>query len=217
MTKKGLGIHTLPGWSFQPRTSRAEPVGHAQVHQIMVPSMFETFVFTPHAQGPEHSDVQIYLMYAVSKGEIKLRLVYSPTHEVDEAIAWLRSDRPLTEWLRIALMDMAASSATAAIPRVNGAGERVGATATEVVRVAQLAIQEAHGTPLRRRRDRVTDELLREVAEVYQAAQAKGQPPTMTVAEQFYKSHSSAARWVSRARKAGHLPPAGDRITKEDR
>lgn len=51
----------------------------------------------------------------------------------------------------------------------------------------------------RSRRRQVTPELLQEVADVYNA-DASG-APTKAVAEHFWKSHSTAARWVGLARK----------------
>ena len=47
------------------------------------------------------------------------------------------------------------------------------------------------------------------VAGVYQAAVARGsRSPTMDVARAWSVSRSAAAKWVARARAAGHLPPA---------
>lgn len=59
-----------------------------------------------------------------------------------------------------------------------------------------------------RRRRRLDVALLRDVAKVYRRAHKAGQPPTAAVAEHFVVSHSTAARWVSEARKAGSLGPA---------
>jgi hypothetical protein len=58
------------------------------------------------------------------------------------------------------------------------------------------------------RRRAVTGELLRQVAAVYRKAVTDGEPPTTTVAGHFGVSHSTAARWVGQARKAGALGPA---------
>lgn len=65
----------------------------------------------------------------------------------------------------------------------------------------------ARQIPVRRRRNRVTAELLREVAKVYMAALADG-APTKAVSEHFHTSHSNAARWVQLARSEeyGFLP-----------
>lgn len=55
------------------------------------------------------------------------------------------------------------------------------------------------------RRVTITDALLREVAEVY-TANIKHEP-TSAVAQHFGRKHRTAALYVQRARKAGHLPP----------
>jgi hypothetical protein len=44
-----------------------------------------------------------------------------------------------------------------------------------------------------------------EVAEVYRAAHGAGEFPTVAVSGHFEVSHSTAARWVVEARRAGHL------------
>lgn len=60
----------------------------------------------------------------------------------------------------------------------------------------------------RKRRHRITDEFLQEVANVYQMAENMGTPPTREVANHFKVPHSTAARWVGSARKKKKLPPA---------
>lgn len=55
------------------------------------------------------------------------------------------------------------------------------------------------------RRVRLTDEMLEQVASTYRSAFAQGKAPTKAVAASFGVSHSSAARWVGRARDEGYL------------
>jgi hypothetical protein len=55
------------------------------------------------------------------------------------------------------------------------------------------------------RRVKITDNFLREVAEVYRANVADR--PTQSVAEYFDRGHSAAALYVKRARAAGFLGP----------
>jgi hypothetical protein len=61
---------------------------------------------------------------------------------------------------------------------------------------------------LPQRRRRVTKEILQEAADVYRLAVTDGMPPTLSVAEHFRVSHSTAARWVRRAREIGALGKA---------
>lgn len=58
------------------------------------------------------------------------------------------------------------------------------------------------------RRNRVTEELLQDVARVYRAAVDEGRSPVEAVQETFGPiGHSTAARYVKLARDGGHLSP----------
>ncbi|WP_438478994.1 hypothetical protein [Streptomyces asiaticus] len=59
----------------------------------------------------------------------------------------------------------------------------------------------------RRKRNRITDEFLQEVAKVYNAADTMGLPPTREVANHYKAPHSTAAKWVATARRKKFLPP----------
>ncbi|MFE7791283.1 hypothetical protein [Streptomyces sp. NPDC057460] len=59
----------------------------------------------------------------------------------------------------------------------------------------------------KQRRRRITPEHLHEVATVYATAQKNDEPPTRAVQAHFAVSHSTAAKWVGAARRAGQLPP----------
>jgi hypothetical protein len=61
------------------------------------------------------------------------------------------------------------------------------------------------------RRRVITDDLLREVADVYRQALVRGEPPTEAVRDHFGKSHRSASGYIERARHAGFLRPAPGR------
>jgi hypothetical protein len=54
----------------------------------------------------------------------------------------------------------------------------------------------------------VTDEHLRQVAELYRAALKQGDPPTQTIANALHVARSTAARWVAAARGRGLLGAA---------
>lgn len=61
----------------------------------------------------------------------------------------------------------------------------------------------------------MTDEVLREVADVYRAAHARHQPPTKAVMQEWHVERSTASRWIRRARDAGYLGPARPRAAGE--
>lgn len=75
---------------------------------------------------------------------------------------------------------------------------------------ASEAYAEARDMPSpKRKRVRITDDHLREVAHVYRMADNMGTPPTREVANHFKVPHSTAAKWVASARRKKFLPPAG--------
>lgn len=69
---------------------------------------------------------------------------------------------------------------------------------------ASEAVQAAAERTLSSRRRRITPEFLAEVAEVYRGALDTG-APTVAVKDHFNVSHSTAARYVDKARKGGLL------------
>jgi hypothetical protein len=74
---------------------------------------------------------------------------------------------------------------------------------------AAEAYAEARGAPSpKRKRVKMTDEFLREVAQVYRYAENMDLPPTRDVANHFKAPHSTAAKWVAAARRKKFLPPA---------
>ena len=74
---------------------------------------------------------------------------------------------------------------------------------------AEVGATEAVGEQItKRRRGRITDAYLREVAALYRAAYAAGEHPTKTIAKQCHVGRSTAGRLVKRARDRGFLGPA---------
>lgn len=71
----------------------------------------------------------------------------------------------------------------------------------------------------RKGRRRITDDELELVAKTYRAAMARGQAPTVAVQVELHlNTREQAARWVRKAREAGHLEPApGPRMKGEAR
>lgn len=57
------------------------------------------------------------------------------------------------------------------------------------------------------RKVEITEDFLKEVAEVYNEAFRARHAPTAAVAQAFFKSHSAASKWVAAARAAGLLAP----------
>lgn len=174
-----------------PATYEAFGPDLATIGALRLPATFSLHVYEPNPRVANDYLFDVALMYGVNPGDNlpELRAVWSLTHEVPEALDILRAERSLPEWRRVALMMLAAAEA-------ESAGQEVSS-----------AIRLASDTPASRRYDRITPDLLREVAEVYQSARAAGEPTTKAVAQRFFKADATAAKWVWRARKDGFLPP----------
>jgi hypothetical protein len=191
--REGLeGTHAAPGWSDE------DVPESVTLGKLQVPERFRLLVReTDRSDAHEVSAIVAY--FEVRDAAIELRQVFADPDEVPEALDYLRGQRAIEEWKRMALM-MLAADATAFELRARGATdpEAVGA-----------AIRRAHGTPLARRRNRITGAHLQQVAETYREAWQTGEPPTQAVALHYGVSHSTAARWIGQARNHGHLgPPA---------
>jgi hypothetical protein len=89
--------------------------------------------------------------------------------------------------------------------RRNPPPQQVALTAAER---AEFYEQFAIGARQPRQGSPLTDDNLRQVAELYRVAVEHGAPPTQTVADQMHVARSTAARWVGAARKRGFLGPA---------
>lgn len=84
------------------------------------------------------------------------------------------------------------------------AAEDVGKLPADQLPIAEVSPRRLTTEGVRRRR-RITSDHLQLVARVYNGADDK---PTQAVQRHFAVSHSTAAKWVGKAREEGLLPPA---------
>ncbi len=178
--------------------------------RVTVPRAFEMTVMPKGPNMSEDPEWAVTLMYEVLTPEdgsgVVLTGVISSPIEVDSALDELRARRPLDWWKRLALMRIAYD----AFDHILEQTEPPLAEEELEARTAFLAnnIRAALETPLAKRRNRITQSHLAEVARIYRAAVEVGTPPTRAVEEKMHVSHSTAARWVGQARKAGELGAA---------
>ena len=102
------------------------------------------------------------------------------------------ADLPLDDW---------AADVVAEVATVIPAGEPVGAFPPTTEDVADVRARLPHS------RWRVTDDRLREVAQLYRVAHERGDHPTQAVADALNFSRAYASRLVMRAREASYLGP----------
>ncbi|NEN07610.1 hypothetical protein G3T36_17270 [Diaminobutyricibacter tongyongensis] len=195
LAPEGYLVHVGVGWFLTP--AKVERVKNVQVGRSTVPGIFYVFVRRDD-ESQDASPIAIALNFIVHEGEPFLMNVVSVGLEVDEALKLVKSLRPLSWWKSKAILQLV-------FQRTDDDDDL---DEQEKMRRHYEALLAVKDLPATRRRDRVTDALLKEVAEVYRQAWADGENPTQEVAKHFFKSHSTAARWVGMSRKKGYLGPA---------
>lgn len=158
-------------------------------------------------EGVAGPGVTMCLCYTATAKEILLAQVIATGVEVPAALDILRKANSMEWWKRFVFMRMVFESADDAL--ASGADDPHAAARGDVWEASMIqTLREAFSTPISRRRNRLTAEHLANVAAVYRQAWQDGLPPTKAIAADFSVSHSTAARWVGAARKAGQLGPA---------
>lgn len=192
---------TLACQSGSPLSPPDDPPLRVPVGNVMVPPSF-TLVVQPD-KAVTGSQGAIALTYLVRNEEIVLFMIMAIGGELPQALDILRKERPMEWWKRYAFMRQVFDVTTNEAVLIHYGPPLENAWDTAMAQT----LREALHTPITSRRKRLTDSHLAKVAEAYRVAWQDGSPPTKAVAQTFTVSHSTAARWVGAARKAGHLGP----------
>jgi len=233
---EGFHIMVKKGWPTLAKMFGTEWGTSATVELgiISIPQVFELTAARVTNQADSAVEVPwfVTLCFYVSDETKEITLTSASTGgiehmELDEALNQLRAVRPMAWWKRKCLVTFAldatqqltftVDAVKQSLPERGGlhfddraeAEQRVDHALTRAIG----KMNDRAGTiPVTRRRDRITDAVLRETAEVYRAAWAAGKNPTVAVSKHFHKAHSTAARYVGLAREAKYLgPPDGSK------
>jgi len=120
----------------------------------------------------------ILFAFEVRDGEVALSQISSVGEDVTAHLVAVLGHRSPQEWQEIAVEQIAAYAV----------GDKTAAPS---------------GRQIRRY---LTDQHLEDVSAAYRRALTQGKPPTRAVQHHFDVSHSTAAKWVGHARRAGLLP-----------
>lgn len=212
-----VGLQDFPsdGWPGFVRAAETDPVP-LRIAGFDAPQTFHTTIVPTTAGGRPLDEWELQLLFRadVEEQSILLAGALSNGLELNDALDRVRKARPLRWWQRRALIHVVSdvSERSAAFQFYDGEdGWDVDVPDDVHDEAAQWRAQQgraAEAVQLGQRRNRVNRQLLEEVATVYRAAHEAGDPPTQAVAEHFGRPHSTAARWVARARKDGLLGPA---------
>lgn len=211
-----------------------------QVGTVLLPEFFHLAAGTVGmwSEGwPGSDDFALFLHFHVFEGELLLTEARSAGVDLPVAYEKFRKVVPARRWksMAVALMtrylaafmeeerrpdeDMEPAHGARSVVAYES---RPGAAMRWVEKLRDhtaeaYAVRDRHALPsARRKRNRITDDFLREVAVVYVTADGIGSPPTRAVASHFEAPHSTAAKWVSSARRKNFLPPPGQESQLED-
>ncbi|MDT0568901.1 hypothetical protein RM704_15720 [Streptomyces sp. DSM 3412] len=207
-----------------------------QVGTVLLPEFFHLAVGTKGmwAEGwPDEDDFALFLHFHVFDGELTLNEARSAGMDLPVAYEKFRKIVPTRRWkpMAVALMtryladfmeeggrpdaDMEPAhgprSVAAYENRPSAAMRWIDKLQTQAAEAYAVARDQPPPAQTKRKRNRITDEFLYEVAQVYLSADKFGLPPTREVANRFDAPHSTAAKWVASARRKGFLPPPGVR------
>lgn len=211
-----------------------------QVGTVLLPEFFHLAVGTIgmwSAEWPGDDDFALFLHFQVFEGELTLTEARSAGVDLPVAYEKFRKVVPARRWkqMGVALMtrylaafmeeerrpdeDMEPAhgvrSVVAYETRPSAAMRWVEKLRDHTAEA--YAVRDQHAAPSpKRKRNRITDDFLRQVAVVYLAADKLGSPPTREVANHFSAPHSTAAKWVASARRKNFLPPPGQESQLED-
>lgn len=173
---------TLPaGWSCftWPADWRpGESMSLVQVGDDTLPAKFHLAIHTPEMTAPGGA---VLFTYIAHRQWVTLLDIRGVGINIGTHLAQIMTALPPDDWDQIARQQVAAFVPARAPVPTNGAAIRS--------------------------RFRLTDDHLNTVAAVYGEAQAVGAPPTRAVQHHFGVAHSTAAKWVGHARKAGLIAP----------
>lgn len=202
------------GWTALGGSVQVTPVANRETY---IPSHFEMRVQPSDAREGTRETVLLFL--AKNDGITLAGVLSEDDEDVTVALKRLTKLGSVDWWKREALDQLAGSAIVEeSIDKMDPDGDRsyrgiteenAASIHAETGRRMKEASAQIWGMPLSRRRNRVTDDLLLQVAKVYRDAWDAGQPPTKAVIAHFHVSPSTAGRWVGMARKIkGGLGPS---------
>lgn len=227
-----------PGWRYAAypwfaRDTAPDLPKLVQVGRVLLPEFFHLVIGTEDAWGFDRSGkpwldpgpTVLFLDFQVFEDEVDMAHATSVFFDLPEVYERVRKVIGPSKWKRLGihyiLQYLAEFTEEEGQPDNDptaydwGSGTRSRRPGVAVEWLDKLqshaaeAYAEAHGGPSpKRKRVKLTDEFLEEVAQIYRYAEHDDVPPTREVANHFKAPHSTAAKWVSAARRRKLLPPA---------
>lgn len=195
------------GWDFD-RDYYPDP-DLQQVGYVLLPRRFHMILHWPELDDgrSEHGGALI-VGFEVIEGNLEVRELFGVDMDIEKWIEYFIKEFPPDRWKSFAVAEITAflggdEKRKEAATRASTAGKK----GVDLRKLKHPDASRKEG----RKRHRITRKHLEEVASVYLGAANQGNPPTMAVAEHFDVAHSTAAKWVGKARASGILEPIPER------
>lgn len=174
-----------------------------KVGRVLLPERFTMTIHWPELNdGNSDHGGALVIAFEVIDDELQVRDLWGYKMDVAEWISFFVQEFPPEKWKQFAKEETVRLLAIEEVPDEVGRSTAAPALKRGDLRQAERPNE---GKQEGRKRHRITTRHLEEVAKIYVNASSRGKPPTMAVADHFSVAHSTAAKWVGRARKAGLL------------
>ncbi|BFM23490.1 hypothetical protein [Microbacterium sp. che218] len=193
----GLAAGVIRGWGYGTLN------GYGDVEDVpfgrgFIPEFFTVQIEPdegPNGVDDDYWSLDLYFQVEPGADTSELRIARCNQRDLSSTLDLVREKWALTIWRNWAHLTLLLGGEARA--RVSSSGEKD--AALDILSTTR---------PRKRKRTSITEAHLEAVAQVYLAAPQK---PTLAVERHFITNHSTAARWVGLARKAGLLPPVDRR------
>ncbi|MDP8931596.1 MAG: hypothetical protein M3O70_24260 [Actinomycetota bacterium] len=194
------------GWNFE-KEQYLNP-NLKQVGWVLLPDRFHMVVHWPELEdGKSEHGGALMITFEVVDEDVEVRELYAVDMDIEKWIGYFVSKFPPEKWKPFAVAEV---TKFLAVEEDRGNAEVMALLASASARKSvDLRKPQQAGAPAKTggKRHRITTQHLEEVARIYQSASEHGEPPTMAVADHFGVAHSTAAKWVGKARSEGMLEP----------
>ncbi|MEV7240420.1 hypothetical protein AB0N92_04040 [Streptomyces sp. NPDC093248] len=168
-----------------------------QVGFVLLPEYFAWGLELPEMNATDDNPRGLIVSFKAKPDGLEIMLIHGANLDLDYWLPYVVDRLPMEHWKSVATAEMvrwlAQDEVRRWMPQLAESDERPKVPPTREQPAAK------------RKRFKITEQHLKEVARIYRQAVYHGEPPTMAVADAFEVAHSTAAKWVGAARRDGHL------------
>lgn len=203
-TSETPGVDVFPGegWPVLQMAGELTPMPVDVARNFSAPRTFHSLVCA------QDNSWSVALLFRVVDGEVLFAGATAEGDELHVALRRVLQIKPLRWWQTEAFKTVLGHQLESDDENLYFAVEEADGSSEAFAALEAFRAERGKRPAVGRRRNRITPQLLDEVAQVYREAFDAGTAPTQAVGTHFGIPHSTAANWVTRARRDGQLGPA---------